>query len=90
MFLMAFVPQYRLFTQHFGGEMAFVTRAALACYPYVWLLPVVVLVAYGFWPQRHRRALAACLIGVVGAAFTISLALAAWFWPIFRLGALVG
>jgi hypothetical protein len=84
-------PHYRMLTQQVGIEMALVTRVALAWHPYAWaLLPPLVLAAWWWWPQRPRRALVACLIGVVGAATGMSLALAAWVWPIFRVGSLVG
>ena len=84
-------PHYRMLTQQFGIEMALVTRVALAWHPYAWaLLPPIVLAAWWWWPQRPWRALVACLIGVVGAVAGLSLALTAWFLPLFSLSALVG
>ena len=75
---------------HFGMEMPAMVQAALSLRHGFWLLPLLVLLAWWFWPQPPRRAQVACLVGVVGAVIGLTLAFAAWWWPMFKLRSLLG
>lgn len=80
------VPQFQQVFASFGAELPLLTRLALEQHLWLWLLPVLVIAAWLFWPRPRQRSLAACLVGAGGLAIIVPLLILAMYLPILQLG----
>lgn len=78
-------PQFGQMFEAFGFELPLMTRWVLQGYLALWALPLAVGIAWLFWPQPHRRAAAACWIGVLSLVLIFPLCMGALYLPIFML-----
>ncbi|MEO8671821.1 MAG: hypothetical protein ABI411_10940 [Tahibacter sp.] len=84
----AVVPQFAAMFKNFGAELPLATRWAVHYHSVLLILPVLVGMAWFFWPRRAFRGLAACVIGVSSLVLTIPLLLFALYLPLVRLAAI--
>lgn len=86
---MLVIPAFHEVFIGFGAQLPLLTRLAVGYHPWLWLLPLLVVAARLFWPKARRRALAACLLGVVGLVLVIALTALAMYLPVFQLGEVI-
>lgn len=84
---MFYTPQFRQVFESFGAELPALTKLFVHYNQVFWLLPVLVIAAWFFWPMSHRRATAACLIGIISMVLVIPATVAAMYLPVFASGA---
>lgn len=82
-------PQFKETLDAFGTNLPWPTNVMLRYYPAVWLLDAVVVWAWLYWSKPQQRALAACLIGVIGSFLIGAIGIVALYLPIFKLGSVV-
>lgn len=78
------VPGFRETFASFGAELPLLTRFFVNHTVTLWMLPVLVLAAWLFWPRRERRGLAALLVGA-GSLLVFPVMVFAMYLPIFSL-----
>ena len=79
------IPHFVNVFSSFGTELPLITQIVLKFYGVVAALPFLVLIAWFFWPNRNRRAIAACLIGFGGSFLISSIIMFSMYWPIFEM-----
>lgn len=79
------VPQFREVFAAFGADLPSFTQFFVHHSYALWLLPLLVLAAWFYWPKPARRALVACSIGVVSLLVIVPALTVAMYLPIFML-----
>jgi type II secretory pathway component PulF len=79
-------PKFREVFESFGAELPLITTLFVQYDFILWLLPVLVLAAWFYWPKKQRRALVSCVIGAISFTVIISAFVVAMYLPIFQLG----
>lgn len=80
------IPQFQQVFSSFGAQLPLLTRIAIDQHLGLWLLPLLVIAVWLFWPRPKQRPLAACLVGAGGLVIIIPLLILAMYLPIFQLG----
>jgi len=80
------IPQFQQVFSSFGAQLPLLTRIAIDQHLWLWLLSLLVIAVWLFWPRPKQRALAACLLGAGGLVIIIPLMILAMYLPIFQLG----
>lgn len=79
------VPRFREVFESFGAELPFLTRLFMDHHYVLWLLPVLVIATWFFWPKVPHRSLAACLLGIGSLVLIVPVLVVAMYLPIFQL-----
>jgi hypothetical protein len=79
------VPQFSQTFDAFETDLPQLTQWVLSYHSILWALPVLVLVAWFFWPVPKHRPLASCLVGIFGLLLLTPLVIYALYAPIFGL-----
>ena len=79
------IPSFVNVFSSFGTDLPLITQLVLKFYGVVIALPFVVLIAWFTWPNRSRRAIAACIIGFGGSFLVSSVIMLSMYWPIFAM-----
>lgn len=79
------VPMFADTFRAFGAELPPPTRLLVDGYLGLWVLPLLVVLVRLCWPQRHRRALAAGMVGLSSALVLLPLCAWALYLPIVKL-----
>lgn len=81
------IPQFREVFMSFGAELPPLT-ALFVHYSYaLWLLPILVVAGWLYWPEAPRRSLVACLIGAASLVLVVPVLVVALYLPVFQLSA---
>ena len=83
---MLVIPSFQQVFDSFGAQLPLMTQLALSYHLWLWVLPILVIAAFMFWPKAERRPLAACLTGVIGLTLTSVVMILAMYLPVFALG----
>ena len=83
------IPSFVDVFSSFGTDLPLITQIVLKFYGLAVVLPFLVLIAWFFWPNRSRRAIAACIIGFGGSFLITSIMVFSMYWPIFEMSSLV-
>ena len=76
-----FVPIFSLL----GTPLPLITQWVLNFYGIIVVLPFLVLLAWFFWPNRNRRSVAACAVGLGGSFLLTAIMMLGMYWPIFEM-----
>ena len=79
------IPSFVNVFSSFGTDLPIITQIVLKFYGVVIVFPFLVLIAWFFWPNQSRRALAACIVGFVGSFLISSIIMLSMYWPIFAM-----
>ena len=80
------VPQFSAVFKSFGANLPLATDLTLRFYPALLALPVVVLLAWVFWPTREQRGVAALATAVAVSVATPLVLVLVMYLPIGTLG----
>ena len=83
------IPSFIDVFSSFGTDLPLITQLVLKFYGVALVLPLVVIIAWFFWPNRSHRAVAACIIGFVSSFLFSSIMVFSMYWPIFEMSASV-
>jgi type II secretory pathway component PulF len=79
------IPHFVNVFSTFGTDLPLITQIVLKFYGVTAVLPLLVLIAWFFWPNRSHRAIAACITGFGGGFLFASIIMLSMYWPIFKM-----
>lgn len=79
------VPSFGQTFSAFGADLPWPTLWLLRAYPALWILPVIVLAVWRFWPRPDKRRLAAFWTGLTILVLGLPACVVALYAPIFLL-----
>ena len=81
------VLQFREVFVSFGADLPPLTELFIHYNLALWLLPVLVVATWLYWPKATSRSLVACLMGVASLVLVVPVLVVALYLPIFQLSA---
>lgn len=79
------VPSFGEVFRGFGALLPAPTQWLLRGYLALWILPLLVLLVWRFWPRPRSRAKAACWFGVLCLLLVLPACMAALYMPIVAM-----